>query len=64
MLVDEFKTLKAFYSVPDVSKPYSISGNLTLLSPATSILSNYLSNKDNEDNLEDRLVSKLNLIKK
>lgn len=62
MLVEEFKTLRAFYSVPDVSKPFSISGNLTLLSPATSILSNYLSQDDNEGNVEDKLVSKLNFI--
>lgn len=64
MMADEFKTLEAYYNIPDVSKPYSISGNLTLLSPATSTLSNYLST-DEDDNIDpksDELVSKLNFI--
>jgi len=45
-MAEEFKTLRPFYNVPDLSKPFSISGNLTLLSPANNILSNFLSDKE------------------
>jgi hypothetical protein len=42
LMATEFKTLSAHHNIPDMSKPFSISGNLSLLSPANSILSNYL----------------------
>jgi hypothetical protein len=57
LLTEEFKTLRPFYNIPDLSKPYSVSGNLTLLAPANSILSNYLS--DDSENLVDDTISKL-----
>lgn len=44
-MADLFKTLKPYYNIPDMSKPFSVSGNLTLLSPANNILSNYLSDR-------------------
>lgn len=41
-MADRFKVLKSFYSVPDLSKPCSVSGNLSLFSPSNNILANYL----------------------
>lgn len=55
LLANEFKTLKPHYNIPDLSKPFSISGNLTLLAPANSILANYLS--DYEDGVDDESIS-------
>lgn len=45
LMYDEFKTFSPFYNVPDLSKPFSVSGNLTLLSPGNYILGNYLDDK-------------------
>jgi len=39
----------AHHNVLDLSKPYSISGNLTLLSSVTSIMSNFLDHKEPEE---------------
>lgn len=41
-LSERFNTLDPYFNAPDVSAPYAISGFLGLLSPATSILSNFL----------------------
>ena len=45
LMENEFKTLSPFYNIPDSDKPYSIGGNLTLLSPANSIIANALLDK-------------------
>lgn len=52
----EFKTLKPYFNVPETSKPYAISGNLTLLSPSTSILSNFLYDKS-ESTRKDQICN-------
>lgn len=55
---EEFKTLSPYYNAPDVSQPYAISGHLGLLSPATSVLSNFLYDKTppkEKDTVCDRL---------
>jgi hypothetical protein len=44
-MCEQFKTLQPFFNVPDIAKPYEISGNLGLLSPSTSIIANYLYDK-------------------
>lgn len=54
-MAEEFKTLKPHYNIPDLSKPYSVSGNLTLLKPANNILSNFLSDKQ-EDPANDTVA--------
>lgn len=41
-MAEQFKTLQPFFNVPDIAKPYEISGNLGLLSPSTSIVANFL----------------------
>ena len=44
-MCEQFKTLQPFFNIPDISKPYEISGNLGLLSPSTSIIANFLYDK-------------------
>lgn len=61
VLVDEYEVLSPHFNIPDLSKPYSVSGNLTLLGPANAILLNYLRDKM-EDPMADTIVEKLNLI--
>ncbi len=41
-MADQVRPLKYHYSIPSLSKPYDVSGNLTLLPPGTDILSRYL----------------------
>lgn len=60
LLAEEFKTLDTYYNIPDTTKPYSVSGNLNLLSPANSILSSYL--YDTKEEGVDTIVSKLNMV--
>lgn len=61
MMHDEALRMQPHFSVPDTSKPYGISGLLTLLSPSTSILSNYLYDKETVQT-EDECVKKLNFV--
>lgn len=56
MMADQFKTLQPHFNVPDLSNPYAISGNLSMLAPATSILSNYLY-KNTENLVEQDTIS-------
>jgi hypothetical protein len=58
---EEAEPFKPHYNVPDTAYPYCISGNLTLLSPANDILSNYLSSSDNDGN-NDTVFDKLELV--
>lgn len=44
-MIEQFKTLQPFFNVPDIAKPYDVSGNLGLLSPSTSIIANFLYDK-------------------
>lgn len=58
MLADLTKTLAPFYNIPDMSKPNAIAGELTLLSPANSLLGNYILDNDEDpanDTVSDRL---------
>ena len=45
MMVDEFKTLRPFFNIPDMTKPCSVSGKLSLDTPNNSILASYLNDK-------------------
>lgn len=58
LMYNEFKTFAAHYNIPDLNKPYSVSGNLTLLSPATTTLSSYLAD-DIESDPNDPIYSKM-----
>lgn len=58
MMAEEFKTLDPYYNIPDMSKPYSVSGNLTLFSPANNILMNFLRDRT-EDKEHDTIVNRL-----
>jgi len=51
-MAEMFKVLKSFYSVPDLSKPCSVSGNLSLFSPSNNIIANYLSDKKEQPELD------------
>lgn len=55
VMVQEAKTLEPHYNIPDMSKPFSVSGNLTLLSPSISILANYI-HKDIPENGTNGLI--------
>jgi len=57
-LADEFEVLSPYYNVPDQSKPYSVSGNLTLHAPGNSIIANYLSDVSKADGA-DTVIDKL-----
>ena len=61
VLEEEYEVLSPHYNIPDLSNPYAVSGNLTLLGPANAILLNYLRDKM-EDPMTDSIVEKLNLI--
>jgi hypothetical protein len=61
LLAEEFKTFDPFYNIPDTSKPYSVSGNLTLLSPANNILAQCLLDT-REDVAGDTIVKQLNFM--
>lgn len=54
LLYQEYKTLKPYYNIPDMTKPFTVCGNLTLLSPANSIMSNYLLDREE---FEDKISS-------
>mgnify|MGYP006909096523 FL=1 len=60
LMAEEFKTLDTYYNIPDTTKPFSVSGNLNLLSPANSILSSYL--YDRKEDGEDKIVDKLKMV--
>lgn len=58
LMENEFKTMDPYYNIPDSSKPYSVGNNLTLLSPANSIISNALLDiRDSPD--KDTIFSQL-----
>lgn len=61
LLAGEYEVLEPHFNIPDLSNPYAVSSNLTLLGPANAILLNYLRDKD-EDITNDTIVEKLNLI--
>lgn len=54
-----FAPLKPHFNIPDLDKLYNVSGNLTLLSSVTSIVSNYLDNKNTDDHMVDSIYDKL-----
>lgn len=49
VMVSEFKTLRPFYSIPDLTAPCTVSKLLTLDTPNNSILANYLWDKRAND---------------
>lgn len=61
LLANEYEVLEPHYNIPDLSNPYAVSGNLTLLGPANAIILNYLRDRT-EDIANDTIVEKLNLI--
>lgn len=56
-LAKEFVTLEPYNAILDVVKPFSLSSNMSLLSPATSVVSNWL-----DDNIEEE--QDINFLKK
>lgn len=58
-LTQECSTMDSHFVIPHESKPYAISGFLGLLSPSTSILSNYIYS-DEPLQGEDKIVKKMN----
>lgn len=62
MMANEFKTLQPHFNVSDLSKPYAVSGNLSLLAPATSILSNYLYKKTPDAPAVDNISNQLKMV--
>ncbi len=62
LLTEEYEVLKPFYNIPDLTKPFSISGNLSLLGPANAILGNFLMDK-RENREEDTITKLLNFVK-
>lgn len=61
MMHGEALRMQPHYSIPDTGKPYGVSGLLTLLSPSTSILSNYIHDEES-DNTVDTCIGKLNFM--
>ena len=61
-MADLFEPLDPHYNIPDIDKLYSVSGNLTLLSSVTSIVSNYLDNKNIDDHMNDTVFASLNKV--
>ena len=57
MMANLMDNFKSHYSVPDLSKPFNVSGNLNIMAPATSILSNYLYNPNDQET--DTVTSRL-----
>jgi len=53
-----FKTLKPYHSIPDLAKPGSVSGRLSLDTPNNTILANYLRDKEIKEG-DDTLLSEL-----
>lgn len=47
-----------WFSVPNVSKPYSISNDISLLAPSNSVLTNFLMDKTEEPE-NDTIVSRM-----
>ena len=58
-IADAFDTFTPYHGVVDINKPYSISGNLTLLSSATSIVSNYADDNNIVNNISDPIDAQL-----
>lgn len=54
----EFSTLSPFYNISESSKPFAISGMLTMLSPANGILANTIMFKEPKPN-EDTIFANL-----
>jgi len=49
-LAKKLEVFKPHFNITDINKPFSISGNMSLLSSVTSILSNYLDTpEENQD---------------
>ena len=61
-MTEEFKTLRDFYNLPAVGKPYSIAKFLNLGAPANTIMCNYLSDSTREEG-EDTIVSRMRFMK-
>lgn len=61
LLVEEYEVLKPFYNIPDLTKPFAISGNLSLLGPSNAILGNYLMDR-REFPEEDTITRMLNFV--
>lgn len=59
-LADECMTLSPHYNIPDLSKPFSVSGNLTLLNPANNILGNLV--QESTDLPPDTILDKLDTV--
>ena len=62
-LAKEFMNFEAHYSIPSLDKIYSISGNLTLLTPATTIVSNYLYMRTEDIPQEDTITATMAKVK-
>jgi len=61
-LTEIMKNFAPHYSIPDLTKPLSVSGNLSLFGASTSILNNYLYKKKPDAIHEDTISSKLQKI--
>lgn len=61
LLTEEYEVLKPFYNIPDLTKPFAISGNLSLLGPSNAILGNYLMDR-REFPEEDTITRMLNFV--
>jgi len=60
VMFNEFKKLAPFYNIPDLSKPCSVSGRLSLDTPNNTILANYLGDKEVKVG-DDSLLSELQM---
>ena len=60
-LTEELEAISPYYNIPDTSKPYSVSGFLSLQSPANATLSNYLDDKSVLEGT-DNICSKLKFV--
>lgn len=60
-LCEELRTFSPYYNIPDGSKPFAISGLLTLLSPANNILASALYDKEDYPE-QDTVLSKLKMV--
>ena len=56
-----FETLAPYYNIPDVSKPFEVCGNVSLMPCASTVLTNYLADKGSDG--VDTIVDKLNFVK-
>jgi len=57
-MANEFKTLRPFFNIPDLTKPCSVSGRLSLDTPNNSILANYLADREVKEG-DNSLMSEL-----